>query len=119
MCSLVDLFLLHADRVPCMANNELSSTSQVITGAVHTNFITNQPGTEVAPGSIYAPAKESIENVMNGKAVAKNFVDADVYAREVVANVLRKRPVKRQWAGGVARLIWAVSAMLWATVWVS
>lgn len=65
------------------------------------------------------PARESIEAVMNASAVAKNFIDADIYAREVVANVLRKSPVKRQWAGGVANLIWLVSAFFWSTAWVS
>ncbi|UNI23177.1 hypothetical protein JDV02_009012 [Purpureocillium takamizusanense] len=89
----------------------------VVTGAVRTNFLTNQAGAKVASDSIYAPAKESIESAMNGKSVDKNFVDAHGYAREVVANVLRKHPVKRHWAGGVARLIWAVSVALWATAW--
>ncbi|KAJ6440988.1 short-chain dehydrogenase/reductase [Purpureocillium lavendulum] len=89
----------------------------VVTGAVRTNFLTNQPSVELSPRSIYAPAKASIEAVMNGTAVAKNFVDADAYARAVVANALRESPVKRQWAGGVATLIWAVSAFLWATSW--
>lgn len=56
---------------------------------------------------------------MNAKAVAKNFVDADGYARQVVANVLRSTPVKRQWAGGVANLIWFTSAVFWSTAWVS
>lgn len=65
------------------------------------------------------PARESIEAVMDASAVAKNFVDADIYARQVVANVLRKVPVTRQWAGGVANIIWFVSAFFWSTVWVS
>ena len=92
--------------------------SQVVTGAVRTNFITNQPSVKLANESIYMPAKESIEAVMNATAVAKNFIDADVYARQVVENVLRKSPVKIQWAGGVANLIRLASAVLWSTAWV-
>jgi hypothetical protein len=65
------------------------------------------------------PGKKSIEANMDTKAVNKNFTAVDVYAKEVVANVLRKNPVKRQWAGWVAGRIWLVSAVLWATVWVS
>ena len=55
---------------------------------------------------------------MDATAVRKNFIDADVYAKQVVTNVLRKSPIKRQWAGGVANLIWLVSVLLWSTAWV-
>lgn len=92
---------------------------QVVTGAVRTNFITNLPSVQLVDGSIYLPGKESIEANMNTKAMNKDFTAPEVYANEVVANVLRKNPVKRQWAGWVAGRIWIVSAFLWATVWVS
>jgi 1-acylglycerone phosphate reductase len=90
----------------------------VITGAVRTHFIDNLPTTQLAQGSLYSPAKDEIEAVMNTKAVRKNFVDVRGYAEQVVDNVLRTTPKKRQWAGGVATLIWIASTFLWATAWV-
>lgn len=90
----------------------------MITGAVRTHFIDNLPTTQLAQGSLYSPAKDEIEAVMNTKAVRKNFVDVRGYAEQVVRNVLKSKPKKRQWAGGVANLIWIASTFLWATAWV-
>lgn len=55
---------------------------------------------------------------MNTKAVRNNFVDVRGYARQVVSNVLKSTPKRRQWAGGVANLIWIASTFLWPTAWV-
>lgn len=90
----------------------------MVTGAVRTHFIDNLPSTQLVQGSLYSPAKNEIEAVMNTKAVRKNFVDVRGYAEQVVDNVLKKTPTKRHWAGGVANLIWIASTLLWATAWV-
>lgn len=79
---------------------------------MRTHFIDNLPTTQLAQGSLYPPAKDEIEAVMKTKAVRKNFVDVRGYAEQVVDNVLRTTPKKRQWAGGVATLIWIASTFL-------
>ena len=85
---------------------------------MQTHFIDNLPTTQLAEGSIYSPAKDEIEAIMNAKALGKNFVNVNGYAEQVVNNVLKGAPKKRHWAGGVANLIWIASTFLWATAWV-
>ena len=85
---------------------------------MRTNFVGNLPTTQLAIGSLYSPAKDEIEAVMNTTAVRKNFVEARGYAEQVVSNVPKSTPKRRQWAGGVANLIWIASTFLWATAWV-
>lgn len=89
-----------------------------MTGAVQAHYIDNLPTTHLVQGSIYSPARESIEAAINKKSVRENFVDVEGYAEQVVSNVLKSTPKKRQWAGGVANLIWIASTFLWATAWV-
>ena len=85
---------------------------------MRTHFIDNLPTTQLVQGSLYSPAKDEIEAIMNTKSVRKNFVDARGYAEQVASNVLKSTPKRRQWAGGVANLIWIASTVLWATAWV-
>jgi hypothetical protein len=86
---------------------------------VRTNFIANLPTTSLKANSIYLPAKSEIEAVMNATKMRKNFVPVELYAEEVVKNILKPRPTKRLWAGGVAGTLWIVQTFLWATSWVS
>jgi hypothetical protein len=85
---------------------------------VSTNFIDNLPTRSLKQDSLYLPAKEEIESVMNATKMRKNFVPVESYAEEVVTNALKARPTKRLWAGGVAGTLWIVQTFLWATSWV-
>jgi hypothetical protein len=91
--------------------------SQAITGAITSNFLSNLPTTKVKETSIYAPGKEKIEALMDGRSVKENHTSADTYAETVVKNVMRRNPKKRIWEGGVVGAIWFVTTFLWATAW--
>lgn len=90
----------------------------MITGAVRSRFFENLPTKHLIDGSIYAPARDKIESTMNGVAVGNGALSAEKYADQVLANALQKSPQKRQWAGGLATLIWLASTFLWDTAWV-
>lgn len=62
--------------------------------------------------------KEKIELTTSGKAFEDSQVDLHGFAEEVVKNILKSRPTLRQWAGGNATTMWAISTILWDTVWV-
>jgi hypothetical protein len=89
----------------------------VITGAITSNFLSNLPTTKIKPSSIYAPGKEKIEALMDGRSVKGNHTSAKKYAETVVLNIMRRNPKKRIWVGGVVGAIWFVSTFLWATAW--
>ncbi|KUJ16581.1 NAD(P)-binding protein [Mollisia scopiformis] len=90
----------------------------VITGGVKTKFFDNLPTQHLPSNSIYAPASEEIEFVLNGSFV-KSAMDVDRYAKSVVANALKSKPKVHHWEGSDAWTIWAVSAFGWSTIWVS
>jgi len=89
----------------------------VVTGAVQSLFLENLPVKHLVKGSIYSPAKETIEASMSGAAAGNSSMSAENYAELVVANALKSSPKKRQWAGSLATLIWIASTFLWATAW--
>jgi 1-acylglycerone phosphate reductase len=90
----------------------------VITGAIKTKFFDNAPDIKLPADSIYAPAKDIIEDIAGGSMVEKNGMDVDVYAEGVVNNALKSNPTKNQWLGGSTGPIWFLGTFLWSTVWV-
>jgi 1-acylglycerone phosphate reductase len=81
------------------------------TGAVKTNFIANMKDNhgsslKLPESSIYAPAREELEHIMNGGKLESGMVDADVWAKTVVADLTRKSPPTVLWRGGSATLVW-------------
>jgi len=85
---------------------------------VRSLFLQSLPTKHLIEGSLYEPAKDTIEATMNGAAAGDGSLSAEKYAEQVTANALRRHPEKRQWAGGLATLIWIASTFLWATAWV-
>jgi hypothetical protein len=81
----------------------------VITGEITSNSLSNLPTTKIKLSSIYAPGKEAIEALMDGRAVKGNHTSAEKYAETVVKNVMRRNPKNRIWVGCVVGAIWFVS----------
>ena len=88
----------------------------LVTGSVRTRLFDNAP-TALPEGSAYAPLKEDIE----GRTFLKNagFIDAEEYAREVVAGLLRDQPKRNIWAGGMSTVAWFLSWLGWEGMMVS
>lgn len=77
------------------------------TGAVQSNLIRNQKqATQVflPDGSIYAPAKEAVEAAMRNDKMADVGTPALEWARQVVQELLKKKPPMTIWRGAQARL---------------
>ena len=77
------------------------------TGGVTSNMIKNQK--EQTPislptGSIYEPAREAVESAMRNDKMADAGVPALQWAREVVQDLLRKKPPLTIWRGAQAKM---------------
>ncbi|GAB7342009.1 hypothetical protein MBLNU457_g0300t1 [Dothideomycetes sp. NU457] len=68
--------------------------------------------------SIYAPAKEIIEDSMLGKTIEDRSITAESWARHVVSGILKSNPSYRLWKGTESTIAWA-SAFLPASVLIS
>jgi 1-acylglycerone phosphate reductase len=75
------------------------------TGAVRSN-ITNLEKSRLPKDSIYAPAREAVEKSMSLEDVAKTSTDQEVWAKAVVADLLKKNPPPNIWRGENAWLVW-------------
>ncbi|CZR67743.1 probable short-chain dehydrogenase/reductase [Phialocephala subalpina] len=89
----------------------------VITGGVKSRFFENLVAQHLPSNSLYLPAKDEIEPMMNGSLVKKNALDVDVYAKRVVANALKSNPKVHFWAGSEIWTIWLVDTFGWSTIW--
>lgn len=81
------------------------------TGAVQSNFQKNLgPGSkqELTDQSIFAPAREIVDDVMSGAHFAAVAIGADGYAKDVVKALLKnpKCPPVQLWKGKDAWLVW-------------
>lgn len=77
------------------------------TGAVATNLIANQKvltTIHLPRGSIYEPAKETVEGAMRNEKMADVGTPAQQWADEVVKDLLKKTPPMTIWKGAQARL---------------
>lgn len=79
------------------------------TGAVRSGFYDNmnmgmQP--RLPDHSIYAIAREEVEHSMSGKGLEKDMIAADVWAAQVVGDLLKQEPELRIWRGGNAWAVW-------------
>lgn len=77
------------------------------TGAVSTNMIQNQK--EFTPvtlpkDSIYAPAREAVQSTMRFDKMSEVGTPPDQWAREVVQDLLKKKPPAMIWRGAQARM---------------
>ena len=81
------------------------------TGAVQSKFFANLDTQQnrLPQGSIYSVAKEEIEERLGeggGIEVAKSAIPADVWARQVVGDVLKSNPPVFSYRGDKAWLLW-------------
>ncbi|KAI8626198.1 short-chain dehydrogenase/reductase [Xylariaceae sp. FL1651] len=81
------------------------------TGSVRSELFSNAPPTKLPDKSLYQPAKEFIEGrkMLDGG----HFMDADVYARKVVDELLRPKVKHVIWQGGLATIAWILSWFGW------
>lgn len=89
------------------------------TGVVDSNFQKNHgEAREVTlpKGSIYEPAKETVEKVMRGDELVKSGVPAQQWAELVVQDLLRKKPPSNIWRGSQAWLVWIGTILPFGTL---
>lgn len=65
----------------------------IVTGGIATKFFHQAAGQSVPEGSVYTPILEDIMNGVSGRdAIELQGTAVDVYARNVVSNVLSRNP---------------------------
>jgi 1-acylglycerone phosphate reductase len=74
------------------------------TGAVHSNINAGAPST-LPKDSIYAPAREAVENSMSLKEIVNASMDQEVWAKATVADLLKRNPPPIIWRGTSAWLV--------------
>jgi len=92
----------------------------VVTGVISTHFFNNIEKQHVSENSLYYPAKELIEPILSGEFAKETMgggMNVDVYAKAVVANVLKNNPKKHHWIGESSWSIWFASTFGWSTIW--
>lgn len=90
----------------------------IVSGTVATNFFKNLPGQPHIPSnSLYWPAKEDVESLMDGKRAKSGAAPVEEYAEAVVNNALKSNPKKAPWIGGEVFPIWAAYTFGWHTIW--
>ena len=90
--------------------------TEIKSGAVRSNFFSNlKADAKAAPklpeGSIYAPVKEEIEQRMRGEDITGMMVEATVWAKKVVSQLVVKRPKAVIWEGGAAWIVWLLTVL--------
>lgn len=79
------------------------------TGTVKSNFIKNyKEATQgsLPKGSIYEPAKETVEKSMSGDGFMESAMPAQQWAKLVVQDLLKKTPPPNIWRGNQSWLVW-------------
>ncbi|KAI1208019.1 putative short-chain dehydrogenase/reductase [Annulohypoxylon truncatum] len=82
----------------------------LVTGGVNSKLFDNAP-TRLPDDSVYAPVRQVIE----GREFLRDatFVEAEVYARQVVADLLRPSVRLNVWRGGMVMFGWILSWFGW------
>lgn len=99
----------------------------IVTGAVRSNLMENEAernrtgggrGDDALPeGSYYKALEKNIhDREFLGTA---QWQDGDVYARDVVAALLREEPKRTLWLGGMSTMAWVLSLVGWEGMMVS
>lgn len=79
------------------------------TGAVRSGFYDNMNmGTtpRLPDNSIYGVAREEVERSMSGKGLEKDMIGREVWAGQVVGDLLKENPELRIWRGENAWAVW-------------
>jgi 1-acylglycerone phosphate reductase len=90
----------------------------IVTGGIKTRFFENLPIKSLPPNSVYAAGEEELKIAFSGSYIYKDGSEADVYARAVVKNALKRSPKVNHWVGHSTFVGWFVDTFLWATFWV-
>jgi NAD(P)-dependent dehydrogenase (short-subunit alcohol dehydrogenase family) len=86
------------------------------TGSVKSDLMSNAPPTKLPEGSLYQPAKEFIEGrkMLDGQ----HFMNPEVYAKNVVDELLRPKVKHVIWQGGLTTIAWFLSWFGWEGIMV-
>ncbi|KAI9162921.1 NADPH-dependent 1-acyldihydroxyacetone phosphate reductase [Paramyrothecium foliicola] len=71
---------------------------EIVTGAVESQFFQNAPPSDLAPASIYWPAKEAIEKIMRGE-YGTGTMNREQWAKQVAADLSSSKPPYQIWRG--------------------
>ncbi|KAI2606664.1 putative short-chain dehydrogenase/reductase [Hypoxylon sp. NC1633] len=83
----------------------------LVTGSVRSRLFENAPPSRVPAHSLYAPVADKVESRDFLKDA--HWVDADVFARQVVRDLLRPKPRLAIWRGGLSTVAWFLSWLGW------
>lgn len=75
------------------------------TGGVKSNILANLAHSELPANSIYSSAREEANKMLSGEklnSLKGTFVDADIWAAEVVSDLTKPNPPLQVWRGGSA-----------------
>lgn len=89
----------------------------IITGAVETNIMSNNPEIRLLPDSLYQKAEEYIAKRARGEDVSEKM-NASVYANSVVKDILSGATGK-VWRGGMASVVRVSTSVLPTSILVS
>lgn len=92
----------------------------VITGNIQSKFWTNVSDTKLKADSVYQPiAKQIADAIGGGSAASMPKTESDVYARQIVSDVMKKSPNRWLWRGSMATGIWFLTcfAPRWFLDW--
>ncbi|KAI1381997.1 putative short-chain dehydrogenase/reductase [Hypoxylon crocopeplum] len=82
----------------------------LVTGSVRSRLFDNAP-TKVPEDSLYRPVAHKVENRDFLKDA--RWVEPEVYARQVVGELLRPKPKLNIWSGGLSTIAWFLSWLGW------
>jgi 1-acylglycerone phosphate reductase len=89
------------------------------TGMVESNFMKNKEDVALPllpKGSIYEPAREVVEKTLRGEVFQGQDVPAELWAKQVVQDLLKKTPPPNIWRGASAWLVWAGTMLPFGTL---
>ncbi|CAJ2511982.1 Uu.00g076070.m01.CDS01 [Anthostomella pinea] len=82
----------------------------LMTGSVHTKLFDNAP-TKLPEDSMYCAVADNVENRDFLKQA--QWAEPDVFAKQVVSDLLRPKPRLDIWRGGMATVAWVLSSLGW------
>jgi 1-acylglycerone phosphate reductase len=86
---------------------------ELVTGSVESNFHENGGKAVLPADSLYAPIKDNMETLINGtsKEDASRRMDAGVWAKQVVDQLVKSDPPAKVWKGGGAGAIYWMTTL--------
>ncbi|OTA98184.1 hypothetical protein M426DRAFT_326187 [Hypoxylon sp. CI-4A] len=82
----------------------------LVTGAVQTKLVDNAPS-KLPEDSLYRAVAENLESREFMKGA--NWMDAEVFAKQVVGDLLKPKPKLNIWRGGLSTIAWFLSWFGW------